>query len=58
MLDLMTANAACAKAAALARVEVVAAYPITPQTTISEKLAEMVARFQCALVHRDDYDTY
>jgi pyruvate/2-oxoacid:ferredoxin oxidoreductase alpha subunit len=43
MLDLMTANAACAKAAALARVEVIAAYPITPQTTISEKLAEMVA---------------
>jgi len=43
MLDLMTANAACAKAAMLARVEVIAAYPITPQTTISEKLAEMVA---------------
>ena len=39
----MTANAAVAKAAALARVEVIAAYPITPQTTISEKLAEMVA---------------
>ena len=43
MLDLMTANAAAAKAAMLARVEVIAAYPITPQTSISEKLAEMVA---------------
>lgn len=43
MLDLMTANAASAKAASLARVEVIATYPITPQTTISEKLAEMVA---------------
>jgi pyruvate/2-oxoacid:ferredoxin oxidoreductase alpha subunit len=43
MLDLMTANAAAAKAAMLSRVEVIAAYPITPQTSISEKLAEMVA---------------
>jgi hypothetical protein len=43
MLDLMTGNAAAAKAAMLARVEVIAAYPITPQTSISEKLAEMVA---------------
>jgi len=43
LLDLMTSNAAAAKAAALARVEVIAAYPITPQTTISEKLAEMAA---------------
>jgi pyruvate/2-oxoacid:ferredoxin oxidoreductase alpha subunit len=43
MLDLMTANAAAAKAAMLARVEVIAAYPITPQTSISEKLAEMCA---------------
>lgn len=39
----MTANTAAAKAAMLARVEVIAAYPITPQTTISEKLAEMCA---------------
>lgn len=43
MLDLMTGNAAAAKGAMLARVEVIAAYPITPQTSISEKLAEMVA---------------
>ena len=43
MLDLMTANVAAAKAAMLARVEVIAAYPITPQTSISEKLAEMCA---------------
>ncbi|HUL39728.1 MAG TPA: hypothetical protein VLU38_05495, partial [Methanomassiliicoccales archaeon] len=39
----MTGNAAAAKAAMLARVEVIAAYPITPQTSISEKLADMVA---------------
>jgi pyruvate/2-oxoacid:ferredoxin oxidoreductase alpha subunit len=43
MLDLMTGNSASAKGAMLARAEVVAAYPITPQTSISEKLAEMVA---------------
>ncbi|MEM0449504.1 MAG: transketolase C-terminal domain-containing protein [Methanomassiliicoccales archaeon] len=43
MIDLMTGNVAAAKAAMLAGVEVVAAYPITPQTSISEKLAEMVA---------------
>ena len=35
MLDLMTGNAAAAKGAMLARVEVIAAYPITPQTSIS-----------------------
>jgi pyruvate/2-oxoacid:ferredoxin oxidoreductase alpha subunit len=44
VLDLMTGNEAAAKAAMLARAEVIAAYPITPQTTISEKLAGMVSR--------------
>jgi len=48
MLDLMTGNAAAAKGAMLARVEVIAAYPITPQTSISEKLAEMVANNEIA----------
>jgi len=48
MLDLMTANAAAAKAAMLSRVEVIAAYPITPQTSISEKLAEMCANGELA----------
>ncbi|MGC9071794.1 MAG: transketolase C-terminal domain-containing protein [Acidilobus sp.] len=38
----LTANHAVAEAAKLARVKVVAAYPITPQTTIVEKLAEMI----------------
>ncbi|MFH1085644.1 MAG: ferredoxin oxidoreductase, partial [Chloroflexota bacterium] len=38
----ITANEAVARAVALARVEVVAAYPITPQTTIVEKLAAFV----------------
>jgi pyruvate ferredoxin oxidoreductase alpha subunit len=39
----ITANEAVAQAARLARVEVIAAYPITPQTTIVEKLASFVA---------------
>lgn len=42
MKEVMTCNYAAAYAAKLARVEVIAAYPITPQTSISEKLAEMV----------------
>ncbi len=40
MLD---GNAAVAEAMKLARVEVIAAYPITPQSPISERLSEMVA---------------
>ena len=43
-LKALTGNHAVAEAAKLARVKVVAAYPITPQTTIVEKLAEMVDR--------------
>jgi len=39
----ITANEAVAHAARLARVEVVAAYPITPQTTIVEKIARFIA---------------
>jgi len=39
----ITANEAVAHAARLARVEVVAAYPVTPQTTIVEKLASFIA---------------
>ena len=39
----ITANEAVAHAARLARVEVVAAYPITPQTSIVEKLASFIA---------------
>lgn len=42
-LELLTGNYAAAYAAKLARVEVISAYPITPQTTIVEKLAEFVA---------------
>jgi 2-oxoisovalerate ferredoxin oxidoreductase alpha subunit len=38
----MTGNSSAAEAARLARVEVVAAYPITPQTTIVEKLAKVI----------------
>ncbi len=39
----MSGNHAQSYAAMLARVQVIAAYPITPQTTIVEKLAEFVA---------------
>jgi pyruvate/2-oxoacid:ferredoxin oxidoreductase alpha subunit len=41
MIDVITSNYAAAYGAKLARVEVIAAYPITPQTSISEKLAEL-----------------
>ena len=39
----MTANEAAAYAAVLARARAIACYPITPQTLIVEKLAELVA---------------
>lgn len=39
----ITANEAVAQAAKLAHVDVVAAYPITPQTGIVEKIAEYIA---------------
>jgi ketoisovalerate ferredoxin oxidoreductase, alpha subunit (EC 1.2.7.7) len=39
----MTGNEAVAAGVKLSNVKVIAAYPITPQTTIVEKLAEMVA---------------
>lgn len=39
----MTANDAAAQAAVLARVQAIACYPITPQTLIVERLAELVA---------------
>jgi 2-oxoisovalerate ferredoxin oxidoreductase alpha subunit len=42
----ISGNAAQAYAARLARVQVVSAYPITPQTTIVEKIAEWVAAGQ------------
>ncbi|OYT41058.1 MAG: pyruvate ferredoxin oxidoreductase [Desulfurococcales archaeon ex4484_58] len=38
----LTGNYAVAYAAKLARVDIVAAYPITPQTTIVEKIAELI----------------
>ena len=39
-----TGNHIAALAAKLAKPDVVAAYPITPQTTIVEKIAEYVKR--------------
>lgn len=41
---IITANTAAALAAALCRVQVVAAYPITPQTPVTEELATMVEK--------------
>ena len=43
-LELLTGNEAVAHGAKLSRVQVVSAYPITPQTPIVEHLAEMIAR--------------
>ena len=39
MLD---GNAAAVEAMKMARVQVISAYPITPQSSISEKLSEIV----------------
>jgi len=44
MKKLLTGNDAVALAAKLARVQVISAYPITPQTQIVEKLSEMVLK--------------
>lgn len=44
MRQLMTGNDAAAMAAKMAKPQVVAAYPITPQTSVAEKLASYVAR--------------
>ncbi|OYT51442.1 MAG: pyruvate ferredoxin oxidoreductase [Desulfurococcales archaeon ex4484_204] len=44
MIKPLTGNYAAAWGARLARVGVVSAYPITPQTTIVEKLAEFIER--------------
>jgi pyruvate ferredoxin oxidoreductase alpha subunit len=46
MKQLLTGNEAAATAVKLARPQVVAAYPITPQTSIAEKLAEYTASGQ------------
>lgn len=43
-IELLTGNESVATAAKLARPQVIAAYPITPQTTIVETLSGMVAR--------------
>ena len=44
MKKLMTGNEAAALAAKMARTQVIAAYPITPQTSIAEKLAAYAAQ--------------
>ncbi len=47
----VTGNHAAAWAAKVARVQVVAAYPITPQTTIVEKIAEFVEKGELDAVY-------
>ena len=44
MKKVITGNQAAAQAARLARPDVVAVYPITPQTSVSEMMAEFVAK--------------
>lgn len=44
MKRILTGNYAVAEAVKMARTEFIAAYPITPQTTIVERLAEIVER--------------
>ena len=44
----MDGNMAAAEGARLARVQVVAAYPITPQTPIVEHLASLIAKGRLA----------
>ena len=44
MKVLLTGNEAAARAVVMARTQVIAAYPITPQTSIGEKLASAVAQ--------------
>jgi len=43
MMQIIDGNEAVALAAKLARVKVISAYPITPQTTVVEKLAEYIS---------------
>jgi len=43
VFDVMVGNKACAWGVRLSRVKVMSAFPVTPQTTISEYLAEFVA---------------
>lgn len=47
MKMVMTGNHAAAYAAMVCKAEVIAAYPITPQTTVVEKIAELIANGEC-----------
>lgn len=48
MKELLMGNHAVSRAVALARVQFIAAYPITPQTLVVEELSEMIARGEFA----------
>ena len=47
-IDALTGNECVAQAVKLCRPEIIAAYPITPQTSVVEKLAEMIANNELA----------
>jgi pyruvate/2-oxoacid:ferredoxin oxidoreductase alpha subunit len=53
--EVMTGNKACAWGVKLSRVQVASIYPVTPQTTIGEYIAEFIARgeLKCELVNAD-----
>ena len=54
MLQQIEGSAAVAQAVAACRPEVIAAYPITPQTHIVEGLGDMVKRGLVGNCHRQD----
>ena len=47
MKMVMTGNHAAAYAAMVCKAEVIAAYPITPQTTVVERIADLIANGEC-----------
>ncbi|MBS7637325.1 pyruvate ferredoxin oxidoreductase, partial [Candidatus Bathyarchaeota archaeon] len=53
--EVMTGNKACAWGVKLSRVQVASIYPVTPQTTIGEYIAEFIANgeLKCELVNAE-----
>ncbi|MEM2126868.1 MAG: pyruvate ferredoxin oxidoreductase [Candidatus Bathyarchaeia archaeon] len=53
--EVMTGNKACAWGVKLSRVQVASIYPVTPQTTIGEYIAEFIAKgeLNCELVNAE-----
>lgn len=59
MKKVITGNYAMAYGAKVSKAEVIAAYPITPQTTVVEKLAEFLANgeMECQYIHVESEHT-